>query len=440
MLNHKQKYALDMMKKGKNIFLTGPGGVGKSLLIKTFAAWAKDEKYKTRKNPVAITSTTGASALLLGGTTLHSFAGMGLGMGTVDEMVPKITKKFFVKRRWLQTRVLIIDEVSMLDSEFLEKLEEIARIIRRNDRVFGGIQVIFSGDFCQIPPVKLKKFCFESEIWDKVIDENIYLKEIMRQDDVEFQKCLNDIRMGTCGEESKKLLMTRVGVRLENSMNISPTLLYSTNRKVDAINDKHLQDLLDTGVENYVFNLQKTINEATEKNFKSNLYPIAEKLVSDTPAELQLHLAVGSQVMVIVNMQNMKIMNGSRGVVCGFKNNVPLVKFLDGRIISIGYHTWELELTDVISITVKQIPLRLSDSITMHKSQGQSIDYVRTSIDKGIFDYGQAYTTLSRCRTLEGLTLDKFEPEVIKCHPKVKEFYQKIEKKVNKTIGDYLFS
>lgn len=441
MLNHKQKYALDKMKQGKNIFLTGPGGVGKTHLIKNFSDWATDIKYKNRKNPVAITSTTGISALLLGGSTLHSFAGIGLGKGTVDELMPKITEKFFVRRRWMQTKVLIVDEVSMLEPEILEKVEEIARRIKKNDRPFGGIQVIFSGDFCQIPPVKMKQFCFESDIWDKIVDESIYLKIIVRQDDPVFQKCLNELRMGECGEESRKLMESRVGVKLENDLNIKPTMLYSTNQKVDLINDKHLQDLLDSGAENHVFNLEKEISGATEKTFKPQLYPVAERMVSDTPAETQLHLAVGSQVMMIVNKPNQGIMNGSRGVVCEFtENKLPVVQFLNGKKMIIGKHIWELDLTETIKVLVIQIPLRLSDSITMHKSQGQTIDYVRTSIDSKTFEYGQAYTTLSRCRSLEGLTLDKFDPSVIKCHPKVKQFYKKMENTVNKTIGDYLFS
>jgi ATP-dependent DNA helicase PIF1 len=437
MLNYKQTYALDQMKVGKNIFLTGPGGVGKTLLIKTFADWVKTKKFPLKKNPVAITSTTGASALLLEGTTLHSFAGIGLGKGTVEEMFEKISGKFFQKRRWMQTKVLIIDEISMLDPEILTKVEHIARLIKRNEKVFGGIQVILSGDFCQLPPVKISQFCFEADIWNKIVDESIYLKVIVRQDNVQFQKCLNEIRIGECSEESRKLLESRVGVKLENDLNIKPTLLYSKNIKVDAINEKHLNDLLDSGAENYVLQFEKEIVGATEETFKPYLYPIAEKLVSDTPAEQEIHLAVGSQVMLTVNMPKLGIMNGSRGVIDHFVNRVPYVRFLDGRIFPIGQHTWELDLTGEIKIHVKQIPLRLSDSITMHKSQGQTIDYVRTSIDKDIFEYGQAYTTLSRCRNLDGLTLDKFEVEVIKCNPKVKEFYIKLETKVNKTIGDY---
>ena len=441
LLNPKQKYALDCMKKGANVFLTGPGGVGKTLVIKLFADWALNEKYKIFDNPVAITSTTGASAVLIGGTTLHSFAGIGLGEKSVMELVEAINKKFYIKRRWMRTKVLIIDEVSMLKPELFEKLEEIARIMKRSHKVFGGIQVILSADFAQLPPPNMTQFCFESELWDKVVDgQNIYLKEIMRQDDIEFQNCLNEIRLGVCSDVSKKLLEARVGIKLENDFGVTPTMLYSVNKKVDAINNKYLKELLDAGNENHVYTMNKTVRGATELEIKPNLLPVIEKMVEDVPAEKTLHLAIGSQVMVIINNKEKQLVNGSRGVVSGFETGMPMVTFLDGRVLRMGYHTWELDVTETIKVDVAQIPMKLSNCQTIHKGQGMSIDYVRTSIDSSIFEYGQAYTALSRCRNLQGLTLDKFDQSVIKCHPKVKEFYEKIENSKKKTIDDYMFS
>lgn len=439
-LNPKQKYALDCMKQGHNVFLTGPGGVGKTLVIKMFADWAKSEKYVLFDNPVAITSTTGSSAVLIGGTTLHSFAGIGLGEKSVMELVELINKKFFVKRRWIRTKVLIIDEVSMMKPELFEKLEEIARIIKRNHKVFGGMQVILSADFAQLPPPNMTQFCFESELWDKVVSESIYLKEIMRQDDIDFQKCLNEIRLGECGAESKKLLEARVGIKLENDLGVTPTMLYSVNKKVDAINNKYLKELLDKGHENHVYEIKKKLIGVAESEIKPNLLPVIEKMVNDMPAEQSLHLAIGSQVMVIINNKEKELVNGSRGVVSSFEMGMPMVTFLDGRILRMGLHTWEAEVTDAIKLEVMQIPMKLSNCQTIHKGQGMSIDYVQTSIDSSIFEYGQAYTALSRCRNLKGLTLDKFDPKVIKCHPKVKEFYQKIENAKKKTIDDYMFS
>jgi len=439
-MNPKQKYALECMKRGQNIFLTGPGGVGKTLVIKMFADWARNDKYKLFDNAVAVTSTTGSSAVLIGGTTLHSFAGIGLGEKSVMELIELINKKFFVKRRWMRTKVLIIDEVSMMKPELFEKLEEIARILKRNQRVFGGIQVILSADFAQLPPPNMTRFCFESELWDKVVEECIYLKEIMRQDDIEFQKCLNEIRIGECGVESKKLLDARVGVILENDLGVTPTMLYSVNKKVDAINNKYLKELLDKGNENHVYEIRKKLIGVSELEVKPNLLPVIEKMVDDMPAEKSLHLAVGSQVMVIINNKEKELVNGSRGVVSGFEMGMPMVTFLDGRTLPMGWHKWEADVTETIKLEVLQIPMKLSNCQTIHKGQGMSIDYVRTSIDSTIFEYGQAYTALSRCRNLKGLTLDKFDPMVIKCHPKVKEFYEKLENMKKKTIDDYMFS
>ena len=435
-LNQKQKYALSCMKTGKNVFLTGSGGVGKTYLIKIFSTWAREEKYPLSDNPVAVTSTTGTSALLINGTTLHSFAGIGLGKESVDELFTKISKNFFVKRRWLRTKILIIDEISMLTPELFEKIEELARRIKRSPRVFGGIQVILSGDFAQLPPPKLKKFCFESEIWDKVIDESIYLKDIIRQDNPIFQKCLNEIRLGECSQESLDLLQSRVGIKLENDLNIIPTMLYSVNCKVDVINRKFLKELIDSGKENYMYEMRVHVSGNPPKTLQF----LVDKLVRDCPADQKIILAEGVQVMIITNMPDKKLANGSRGVIVGFREKIPLVQFLDGRVLLIEEHCWTDNLTEKNEVSIKQLPLALAYSTTIHKSQGLSLDYVKTSIDSSIFEYGQAYTDLSRCKNPEGLTLDKFDPKVIKCHPKVKDFYKNLENKQTKTITDFFFS
>jgi len=436
MLNDKQNYALAQMKTGHNIFLTGAGGVGKTFLIKTFVEWAMENKFKLSQEPVAITSLTGASALLIGGSTIHSFAGIGLGNGSVSELMTKITKNFFIKRRWMRTKVLIIDEISMMKPDLFEKLEEIARLIKKNSRVFGGIQIILSGDFAQLCPVKMTKYCFESEMWNKVVDESIYLKEIVRQKDVKFQNCLNELRLGECSPETEAFMQSRVGVKLENEFNIIPTKLYATNRKVDAINAKYLKELIEAGNESMTFALKMN----TTGTIPKNLQPLVEKLINDCPADPNLTLAVGSQVMVITNISEKKLVNGSRGRLVEFKNEIPMVQFLDGRTLSMGFHEWDKDLTEKIKVSLKQIPLKLANSWTIHKSQGQSIDYVETSIDDSIFENGQGYTAVSRAETAEGMTLEKFVKEVIKCHPAVKKFYQDLENAQTKTIGDFFFS
>ena len=211
--------------------------------------------YKQTKI-MGITSTTGISALLFGGTTLHSFLGIGLGTSSVETLIAKIFKRSYLRKRWNELEVLIIDEISMLSPELFDKLEYIARSVRHDDRPFGGIQLILSGDFLQLQCINSDNFCFESENWSKCIDHTVYLTEIMRQKNIEFQECLNNIRIGLLPEKTRKLLEDRVGAKLKNSYGIKPTKLYSTNYSVDHINDKELDKLAEKNVEFYEYNME----------------------------------------------------------------------------------------------------------------------------------------------------------------------------------------
>ena len=172
MLNKEQQNALSYILQGDNIFVTGGGGTGKTVLINYFV------KHYNNKN-IAVTSTTGTSAILIKGTTLHSYTGIGLGKGSMYSMLTKIKKKKYLRERWKRLDILIIDEISMLNPDLFDKLEEIARNIRRDERPFGGIQLILSGDFCQLPCIDSNNFCFEAKSWDKCIDQTIYLQGVL---------------------------------------------------------------------------------------------------------------------------------------------------------------------------------------------------------------------------------------------------------------------
>ena len=414
-LNTKQNYAYNLMAQGKNIFLTGPGGVGKTALIKIF------NKVYSRVKTIAVTSTTGTSALLINGTTIHSYLGIGFGTGSVENLVNKIRSMPWLKKRWVSTDVLIIDEISMMNPELFDKLEEIARIIRKSKLPFGGIQVILSGDFCQLPVVGSDKFCFEADSWEFCIDETVYLTEIIRQCDKTFQTVLNSVRLGNINDKVKDLLKKRKDINLTNDFGIMPTKLYSTNIDVDRINDIELDKLAEQGVTFYEYEMDTHINAKV-----SNRASVIEKFKKSCNAPEILQLCVGAQVMLLKNLDLSKgLANGSRGIVIDFLQDLPLVKFLNGEERIIDMEIWEVVENDKPILSAKQIPLKIAYAISIHRAQGYSLDFAEVDLSN-IFEYGQAYVALSRVKSLQGLSIIGIDYENICAHPKALNFYEKL--------------
>jgi ATP-dependent DNA helicase PIF1 len=414
-LRPKQSEAYSLMAQGESIFLTGMAGTGKTKVIKMFA-----ENYgKTKK--IAITSTTGTSALLIDGVTLHSYTGIGLGKGSVEAITKLIFKRSWLRKRWNDLEILIIDEISMLSPELFDKLEEIARIVRRNPRPFGGIQLILSGDYCQLPCIGSNKFCNHATSWDSCIKHIIYLNEILRQNDPVFQNCLNHIRLGETTPDVIEILQSRVGVLLKNEYGITPTKLYPLNYAVDHVNQIELDKLaLETDPDFFEYDMEITIYKS------KNRAVIEDKFKKYCTAPVTLQLCVGAQVVLLYNMDlGAKLANGSRGIVVRFINDLPVVKFLDGTERIIDYHIWEIEENDIKIMQAIQIPLKLAYAISIHMSQGCSLDYAEIDLSE-IFEYGQSYVALSRVKSLEGLSLIGLNINKIKAHPEAIEFYRSL--------------
>lgn len=380
-----QQKAYDLILKGENVFITGPSGTGKSLIINTF------KKYYASLKNIAITSTTGISALLIGGSTLHSYLGIGLGNTSVDDMVKKIMKNQKILQRWKTVDVLIIDEISMLSPDLFDKLEEVARIIRRasptrlmtkdfiKEYPFGGIQLILSGDFLQLPVVGEGNFCFEAKSWKKCIQYVIHLDEIMRQTDPEFQEVLNDLRFGNLTQRAKTLLISRMKVSLKNDLGITPTRIYTVNADVDTMNEKQLDKLAQQDNEFYQYDMEiyfyKYIPNPTQS---------IEKYKKNCIAPSSLQLCEGAQVMLLVNLDiDCGLVNGSRGVVISFFNDLPIIKFGNGEERMIGYHSWEIEEDHKKFVKITQIPLKLAWAITVHKCvEGDTIIYTEKGMKR----------------------------------------------------------
>jgi ATP-dependent exoDNAse (exonuclease V) alpha subunit len=383
-----QALALEIMLAGESVLLTGPAGSGKTYVLNQFIRLAKaDGKH------VSVTATTGLAATHLGGTTIHAWAGIGV----MDDLPSNFAEHVSKGRRDIieKTDVLIIDEISMLHDFRLDMVDMACRLVREQpDAPFGGIQVIMSGDFFQLPPInrgdsRAGRFVVYSNAWRDLDPTICYLQEQYRQDDEQLLGILNALRAGDVRRHHAEMLLERGDVELPDG---DLTELHTTNVDVDRINNTRLEALYGdeytyeqstTGSANYVENLQRSV-----------LAPSALKLKE------------GALVMAVKNATDRKYANGSLGVVVDFDvlTNYPIVEFKNGKTITMMPDTWELRDGDKKRASISQIPLRLAWAITVHKSQGMTLDAARIDLGKAFVE-GMGYVALSRVKNLQNLYL-----------------------------------
>jgi len=444
--SEEQIKAFTAYTEGRNMFITGPGGTGKTALIKHI------QKDAVRKDiNIQVCALTGCAAVLLEckAKTLHSWAGIGLGKGSFEQLLTRISKNQFAKRTWKGTDILIVDEVSMMSQKLFELLDGIGKAIRKNSRPFGGIQLIFSGDFYQLPPVGDKddpetcRFCFESMLWSQTFseDNHIQLTKIFRQSDPIYQKILNQIREGKLKRSSNELLLHHVGREISDNLGIRPTKLFPTRNKVDQVNIKEMNALNTEEREyklKYHSDLEMTATELlkrrqfTREQIETELAYLKGNLRCDEVVKLK----IGSQVMCIVNIEldnGGMLCNGSQGIVSRItEQGLPVVKFSNSNGTRfeyiMGYHIWPSE--NIPGIGVSQLPLILAWALTIHKAQGATLDIAEVDAGSGIFECGQTYVALSRVKSLEGLYLTSFDASRIKVNRRVQEFYNSLPKAV----------
>ena len=413
-LSPSQKIATDQILNGENVFITGQAGTGKSYLLNFLKTQLKDKIFY-------ITATTGIASVNVGGTTLHSWAGIGVEDIPIEKIAQRILspKGIQTRKRLQQTEILAIDEISMLSSITFEKVDKLLRIVRDKKEPFGGIQLILFGDFFQLPPVDCSIFCFESDVWQEANIKTVILKETFRQRDENFLKLLEHIRYGTINKDDVLMLKSRFAI--QDSGVIKPTILATHNITVEHINNTKLNDL-------------STQSFTYEASFSGKDDKI-EMLKKNCIAKEILTLKVGSQVMMLKNTyQKDGIINGSNGTVIGFsiKKHYPIVLFDNGTELTITPDCWEISSYNhdsgelEILATMTQIPLALSWAITIHKSQGMTLDKAECDL-KNVFTDGQVYVALSRVRTLDGLFIKSFDINRIKVNKRIVEFYNKIE-------------
>lgn len=416
-LTPSQKRFAELFFQGRNLGLSGSAGVGKSYLINVLFAFLQEHKVS-----VARIAMTGIAAFNIGGQTMHSWLGIGLGDEDAESLIVKVRKKSKVKDRIKATQILFIDEISMCKAELLDKANLVIQAIRYNIAPFGGMQVCASFDFLQLPPVwkgeETKQFAFNAQSWKNACIKTVVLKEVVRQSDTEFVRLLNGIRVGDTRDLS--LLEPRIDATFPAD-GIEPVRIYCRNVDVNRVNKERL-DQIPSPVKTFI-------------SIDNGLPYHIESFNKNCPAPAILELKIGAQVMCLANIDvSQGICNGAIGVITAFGPPGVTVKFKEATAI-IDHNVWEIKEQEAtldgklrykIVATRTQIPLRCCWAVTVHKVQGMTLD--RAIIDMSeAFVEGQSYVALSRCRDLESISITSLPKSAIRVNSECISFYKALE-------------
>ncbi|RXJ60033.1 AAA family ATPase [Candidatus Marinarcus aquaticus] len=418
-----QETALKILKSGQNVFLTGSAGTGKTYVLNEYIHYLKE-----RKIIPTIVAPTGIAASHLNGQTIHSYFSLGLRDSVDEPFISSLLDKKKLQMRFKKLKVLIIDEISMVSPNIFSAMDKILQAFKENEEPFGGIQVILSGDFFQLPPISQsndsKRFSWQSPSW-KVLDlQTCYLQKKFRQDDNKLIFVLDEIRSGQISEQTYNILNQRYEKEL--AIEFTPTKLYTHNLDVDRINNDELNRLPSLGI---------TYNYKSE-GAKTNI----EKLFKSALVQEELTLKKDAVVMFIKNNPEKYYINGTTGVVIDFSKDeqpLPIVKLSNGYVIKVEFEDWAIENEKgKVSAKISQIPLKLAWAITIHKSQGMTLDAAQIDLSK-TFEVGQGYVALSRIKNIEGLKLMGFnekalsvDPLILSIDPRIKQASQKAYAKI----------
>jgi ATP-dependent DNA helicase PIF1 len=420
LLSEDQKQAVYAVEDGESIFVSGSAGTGKSYLLQYL-------KTNYSDSGLHITASTGIAAVNVGGQTLHSWAAIGLGNLPPEQIIENLFSAKFsrVRRKLKLAKMLAIDEISMISAPIFDLINDLLKAVRQNEKPFGGLQLILFGDFLQLPPINKERqssdyqFCFQSKAWKELNPKPIMLETVFRQKDQSFVKLLNNIRFGEIDEDDISVLKSRINLP-DKISTIKPTILASHNAQVDAINQIELKKITHN-------------SEKFSAKFSGDSAKI-DFLKKNCLAGEILELKIGAQVMMLKNTyQKEGVINGSLGVIKEFskKSNYPIVEFNNGALLTISPEIWSLEKFDtekreiVVEAEMSQVPLLLAWAMTIHKSQGMTLDKVKCDLSK-VFADGQIYVALSRVKTLEGLYIDGLDFDRIKTNKEIIEFYRSI--------------
>lgn len=400
----KQQQALDILKTGANVFLTGEPGSGKTHTVNEYIRYLKRAKVR-----VAVTASTGIAATHLGGVTVHSWSGIGIKRDLDDFEVDRIADTERIAKKIADTKVLLIDEISMVDGARLDSIERVCRAIKQSEEPFGGLQVVLVGDFFQLPPVTSEdedlQFAFAAGAWERGGLVTCYLSEQYRQEDERFLQILSAMRRRQISQAHCRALDERC--RQPAGTAGQMPYLFSHNADVDRLNQEKLSRLPGP---TRTFHM-KTVGRRG----------YVEQLLKGCLSPERLELKEGAAVMFVKNSPQGKFVNGSLGTLIGFDkgNRCPIVQLqAGGRKIVATPMEWVMEDNGRQRAALVQIPLRLAWAITVHKSQGMSLDAARVDLRQA-FVPGQGYVALSRLRTLAGLFLAGYNDVALQVHEEV---------------------
>lgn len=428
-----QQEALTLLKMGKNVFLTGPAGSGKTYVLNTYIEYLRSHGVE-----VAITASTGIAATHIGGMTIHSWAGIGIKDQLSARDLDYMEQQQYIWKRFEKVKVLVIDEISMLKDTTLDMVDRVCKTFKRNDKPFGGLQVIFSGDFFQLPPIekfspqaKIEQislytdssdeiqyeieddvktpFAFISRSWREAQLHVCYLNEQHRQDDSSLLNILNEIRSGEVSDDSREMLLERITERDIEDI----TRLFTHNIDVDKYN---LQKLEELDGEERLYDMSGTGKASGVEALKRGCL---------SPEELWVK--VGALVMFVKNNPLQGYVNGTIGEVIGYDlDDYPIVETKDGKQFIASPQSWAIEDQGKIVAEISQVPLRLAWAVTIHKSQGMTLDRALIDLSQA-FVPGQGYVALSRIKTMDGLFLKGINQQALQVHPGVLSFNEKLQ-------------
>lgn len=417
-----QETALDILKTGRNVYLTGCAGSGKTYVLSKYLEYLSQQQI-----PVGVTASTGIASTHLSGMTIHAWSGIGLRAVVTKHDIDQLQKRRYLLRRLEQVEVLIIDEVSMLSGSALESVNRVCQSFKRSSLPFGGMQVVLCGDFFQLPPVGREMdsaFIYKSEIWESLQLQVCYLHKTYRQKDERLVQLLSDIRKNSLSSDTWKTLRERFIDPVIPGM--TPTRLFTHNTGADTINN---QELVKLSSQEYRY-------EATVQGDEF----LAQVLRSSSLIPKLLRLKDRALVMFIKNSTEDGYVNGTMGRIIGFKSGFPTVQTFDRREILVSPVEWVIEdEANGEKAVVSQIPLRLAWAITIHKSQGMSLDAAEIDLGKS-FVPGMGYVALSRVKSLAGLRLRSINPTALRVNEEVIEFDKELQldsEKADIEIRDY---